>query len=55
MHAQQLRLTRYTTTILHPAIRWGFLYYTYQQRPDWIKKAQRLISSLWRGYKQFPI
>jgi hypothetical protein len=45
----------YAATVLHPAIRWDFLYRAYRQRPDWIEKSQELISGLWQEYKQFPV
>lgn len=45
----------YAATVLHPAIRWDFLYRAYRERPDWIEKAQQLISGLWQEYKQLPV
>ncbi|EJP61509.1 transposase-like protein [Beauveria bassiana ARSEF 2860] len=41
----------YAATVLHPAIRWDFLRRAYRERPEWIEKAQQLLSDIWQEYK----
>ncbi|KAM0664438.1 hypothetical protein ACQRIU_007020 [Beauveria bassiana] len=42
-------------TVLHPAIRWVFLRRAYRERPEWIEKAQQLLSDIWQEYKKLPV
>jgi hypothetical protein len=46
----------YAALALHPAYRWDYFERTWQEKPDWIEKAQSCVRRLWLDeYKLLPI